>query len=41
MGEKDIEQVSSVYIDLLMHGLLTDEALKEYEASSLYVELNF
>ncbi len=40
-GEKDIEQVSSVYIDLLMHGLLTDEALRDYETSTLYAELNF
>nr|WP_289037477.1 TetR/AcrR family transcriptional regulator [uncultured Allobacillus sp.] len=40
-GDKNIEQVSSVYIDLLMHGLLTDEALKDYERSSLYAELNF
>ncbi len=40
-GEKSIDQIAAVYIDLLMHGLLTDHALHEYQASELYKELQY
>ncbi|GEL76274.1 TetR/AcrR family transcriptional regulator [Tenuibacillus multivorans] len=40
-GPKTIDQIASTYIDIIFKGLLTEEALEEYERSKLSKELVF
>ncbi|PKR78740.1 TetR family transcriptional regulator [Halalkalibacillus sediminis] len=40
-GEYSIDEIASIYIDILFRGVLTDQALDDYKHSKLYKEISY